>query len=230
MIDFAKISNNTLNTQPYPWAEINSLFFITDAADLVKSYPMDHYKTVEGYDGEKGYFYEARSLISMGGSSLSFANELSPSWYDLGQDLLSSQYREAMSMLTGYDLTHTPFEANLYHYNSGAYLGPHRDLPEKLVVHVLYFNEYWGVENGGCLHILNSADSRDIAVQVLPVVGNSAVFVRSDHSWHEVTQVKNMASESRRSLVVTFYKTGSISTMWKPREKASLHTYYASRI
>ena len=29
-------------------------------------YPHDHFKSVDGYDGEKSYVYECRSLIHMG--------------------------------------------------------------------------------------------------------------------------------------------------------------------
>jgi Rps23 Pro-64 3,4-dihydroxylase Tpa1-like proline 4-hydroxylase len=161
----------------------------------------------------------------MGVNKVSFADELTISWLELAKDLLSQKYRESMSLLTGYDLTEIPFEVNLYHYDDGAYLGPHIDLPEKLVVHVLYFNESWQSDFGGCLSILNSPDANDIAAEVLPLVGSSVVFVRSDHSWHEVKRVKNKTTESRRSLVVTFYKPGSISTMWPPGDAPSLHRY-----
>ena len=204
---------------------INDLFNTKDATALAKTFPTDHYKTLQGCDGEKGYFYNARSLVHMGNNRVSFSNELSDSWLELTKDLLSKQYRESMSLLTGYDLTTIPFEANTYHYDHGAYLGPHIDLCEKLVVHVQYFNESWQSEQGGCLAILNSPDPNDIAFEVLPVVGNSVVFVRSNHSWHEVKRVNNIFNDSRRSLVVTFYKPGSISTMWPPKVTPSLHRH-----
>ena len=74
-----------------------------------------------GYDGEKGYQYEARSLIAMGATSPAHAQSLSPAWRQLAEDLLSVEYREAMSHLTGIDLTPLPIEANVFHYGRRAY-------------------------------------------------------------------------------------------------------------
>ena len=42
-----------------------------------------------------------------------------------------------------------------------AWLGPHVDLPDKIVTHVLYFNSEWNPEEGGCLAILGSKDIQD---------------------------------------------------------------------
>jgi hypothetical protein len=225
MINFARILETNLTIKPFPWAQIGELYSDENAEILARTYPVDHFKTVEGNDGEKGYLYEARSLIHMGADKLSFADDLSDAWRAFGQDLLSPNYREAMSLLTGYDLRQIAMEAHVYHYDPGCYLGPHRDLPEKLVVHVFYFNKTWAYENGGCLTILNSPASSDIAATALPVVGNSATFVRSDYSWHEVQRVNRKVQESRRAVVVTFYKPGSVSTMWPPGQHFDLHSH-----
>ncbi len=225
MIDIDLLRASELQIQPYPWAAVAPLFSRADGVALATTYPVDHCKTVVGDDGEKTYSYDARNLIPMGEQRLTFPDNLSTAWQALGQDLLSPEYRQAMSMLTGYDLAHIAMEANLYHYSAGAHQGPHCDLPAKLVVHVLYFNQNWVQTDGGCMTILKSANPNDIASELLPNVGNSSVFVRSPHSWHAVQPVKSNAPTSRRSLVVTFYKPGSISTLWPPGENPSLHTY-----
>ncbi|MBA4143707.1 MAG: 2OG-Fe(II) oxygenase [Nitrosospira sp.] len=227
MINLAEISRQRLNTQPFSWAEIGNLFSPTDATALVSSYPHDNFKTVEGHGGEKSYYYEARALIGMGSGSIANPERLSKEWLELARDLLSMDYREAMSFLTGYDLSTTQMEVNVCHYGPGAHLGPHCDLPEKIVTHVFYFNEYWDQADGGCLAILNSADPNDVAAEVLPTIGNSAAFLRSENSWHEVTRVKNGCTQSRRSMTVTFYPTDSISSMWPPGDTTLLQRYIA---
>jgi Rps23 Pro-64 3,4-dihydroxylase Tpa1-like proline 4-hydroxylase len=116
-------------------------------------------------------------------------------------------------------------EAHVYHYGPDAVLGPHRDLPEKIVTHVLYFNRVWNPADGGCLAILNSSDAKDFAARVNPVVGNSAAFVRSENSWHEVTRVSKQVTQSRKSVTITFYRPGSVSSMWPPGEVFELHDY-----
>jgi SM-20-related protein len=133
-----------------------------------------------------------------------------------------------MSVLTGYDLTETPLEVNVFHYGPGCSLGAHKDLPDKLVTHVLYFNRSWNRSDGGCLNILGSKNLADLVTEVLPIVGNSAVLVRSEESWHAVSSVVNDCAFSRRSVTVTFYRPGSVSTMWPPGDAEPLHRYQAA--
>ncbi|MCA1632538.1 MAG: hypothetical protein LC802_02185 [Acidobacteria bacterium] len=88
MINLTRIERSTLSTEPYEWALVGGLFAPEDAAALVESYPRDHFKTVRGYDQEKGYEYEARSLVPMGGDAASHVADLSPAWRGLAGDLL----------------------------------------------------------------------------------------------------------------------------------------------
>ena len=227
MIDFTQFARHTLQREPYAWAAINNLFSPRDGAALAESFPCDHFKVVQGYDGEKDYEYEARELIPMAVYDVSHSDELSAAWLALAHDLLSSTYRVAMSLLTERDLTNAPMEVNVFHYGSRARLGPHADLRDKLVTHVLYFNQSWQGEEGGCLNILRSANPTDVAARILPMVGNSAVLVRSENSWHSVAAVGGDCRTSRRSLTLTFYRPGSVSTMWPPGDSTSLHRYDA---
>ena len=225
MIDFERFTPERLSSEPYRWAFVGDLFSRADAVDLVNSFPRDHFKTVKGYDGEKGYEYEARSLVMMGANVASRPESLSPSWRRLADDLLSANYRRAMSRLTGMDLRELPLEINVFHYGRSAWLGPHVDLQDKLVTHVLYFNDAWDESDGGCLTILRSPDMNDAEKVILPLIGNSAVLVRSENSWHAVSRVRAECRVSRRSMAVTFYRPGSPSTMWPAGDTAKLHTY-----
>src|SRR6476660_7964572 len=105
MIDLTQIARHTLQTEPYAWAEVNNLFSRVDAAALAASFPRDLFKTVVGYGGEKDYEYDARALMAMGANDISYPEQLSEAWLNLGYDLLAPAYRLAISLLTGYDLT-----------------------------------------------------------------------------------------------------------------------------
>ena len=225
MLESGRISDGDLRLEPFRWAKIDLLFAPADARELVASFPTDHFKPVKGYDGEKGYEYESRSLVHMGAAEASNAERLSPSWRRLTADLLSSEYRAAVARLTGVDLGGLPMEANVFHYGPNAWLGPHVDLPDKRVTHVLYFNEAWPSDDGGCLTILRSADMADVETSIAPLVGTSAVLVRSERSWHAVSRVRNGCRTSRRSVVVTFYSPGSVSTMWPPGDRTQLRDH-----
>ena len=225
MIDLQRIATHRLETEPYRWALIDGLFSSADAAALAETFPRDHFKRLADYAGEKDFEYESRSLIHMGASSISFADELSYAWRALANDLLSSEYRAAMSALIGVDLSDAPLEVNVFHYPPGGSLGAHPDLRDKIVTHVLYFNSAWDVADGGCLTILRSKDAGDVAKVIPPIVGNSAVLVRSDDSWHAVSPVVKSCRLSRRSLTATFYHPGSVSTMWPAGDQTALHDY-----
>jgi hypothetical protein len=228
MMDLAQIGRQPLQTQPYAWAAIGSLFSPKDAKALADSFPCDHFKTVTGYDSEKDYEYEARALIAMGASTVSNAEELSEAWLALAHDFLSPAYRSRMSLLTGLDLNTVAMEVNVFHYGPRARLGAHVDLHDKLVTHVLYFNRTWNTEDGGCFTVLRSSDPNDVAAEVPPLIGNSSVVVRSDNSWHAVSPVVHNCPLSRRSLTATFYRPGSVSTMWPPGDNTPLHRYDAN--
>ncbi|WP_431480516.1 2OG-Fe(II) oxygenase [Pseudomonas thivervalensis] len=225
MLDLTRLTPAALKTHPFSWAEIGGLYSVEDAAALAASFPHDHFKTVSGYGGEKNYDYEARALVGMGTNTIAFPEELSEVWLKLAQDLGSAGYREAMSELTGIDLRSVPMEVNVFHYGPGASLGAHPDLPDKLVTHILYFNESWDSNDGGCLNILHRNDPTAVAAEIEPLVGNSAILVRSDHSWHAVTPVVSGCHSSRRSLTATFYRPGSLSSMWPPGDSTPLHGY-----
>jgi hypothetical protein len=224
MLDVTVISRHDLQSEPYDWAEVDGLFTRQGAAALAAAYPRDHFKTLSGHDGEKQFLYESRSLIGMGATAPSFGDQLAAPWIELARDLLSPEYRSAMSLLTDYDLTASPIEVNVFHYGPGSSLGPHLDLPSKLVTHVLYFNKGWNPADGGCLSILRSKNPEDVAATILPLVGNSSVLVRSDRSWHAVQPVVG-GKKSRRSVTVTFYRPGSPSTMWPAGDTTPLHDY-----
>jgi SM-20-related protein len=225
MIDWDRFSRQSLQTQPYRWAIVEGLYTPADAAALAKTFPRDHFKRLADYGGEKDFEYESRELIGMGASSISRVAALSDAWRAIASDLLSREYRAAMSALTGIDLSEALLEVNVFHYPPGGSLGPHPDLSDKLVTNVLYFNESWNDAAGGCLAILGSSDPGDVVATVSPIVGNSAILVRSDNSWHAVTPVDKRCRSSRRSLTATFYRPGSISTMWPPGDHPQLHHY-----
>lgn len=225
MIDLDRIRKSKLEDEPYRWAAIDRLFRRSDAVSLARTFPSDHYKLVSGYGGEKDYEYEARELIAMGAGKVSHASDLSYEWRSLAEDFLSPAYRQALSELTGCHLAEAPLEVNVFHYGPGASLGAHSDLPDKVVTHVLYFNDAWDPRNGGCLSILSAKDAAAVIAEIPPIVGSSAVLVRSDNSWHAVSPVVNASRISRRSLTATFYRPGSVSSMWPPGEVPALHDY-----
>jgi hypothetical protein len=227
MLNCRQLEEGSLHQDPFEWAFVDRLFTPTDASAVAGSYPMDHFKTVRGNDGEKGYEYDVRSLIHMGAQSPSDSEHLAPAWRQLATDLLSNDYRQAMTRLTNRNLDDMVIEANVFHYGPNDWMGPHLDLKEKVITHVLYFNDSWNSADGGCLNILRSSTPSDVHTEVPPIVGNSVVLVRSEKSWHSVSRNVGASGRSRRSMTVTFYPRGCNSTMWPPGAVAELHEFKA---
>ncbi|MDP8981957.1 MAG: hypothetical protein M3O35_15345 [Acidobacteriota bacterium] len=225
IINLEAIRNHRLETVPCRWATIGNLFDPESARRLTATYPREGFKLVAGRNGEKSFQRQARSLIRMGADAAADPDDLSEAWRTLAADLLSPEYRAAMSALTGHNLADALLEVNFFHDGPDCCLGAHQDLPDKLVTHVLYFNRSWNTSDGGCLAILRSKNVADRVAEVLPVVGNSAVLVRSDESWQAVSRVINESASSRRSVTVTFYRPGTVSTMSPPSATASRHRF-----
>ena len=217
MLNLQALRDASMEHSPYSYAAIDGLFAAEHAARLAATYPDDHYRVVSGRQ-EKAYRYDARPFVAFGTSDVCFPDRLTTEWRQLGADLASPEYREAIGRLTAMDLSESPLEVNIFHYGPKSSLDPHLDLPDKLVTHVLYFNAQWQREDGGCLRILRSADPEDCVREVLPLVGSSAIIVRSDRSWHSVPAVRRQADVSRRSMTVTFYRPGSSSTLFSKAE------------
>ena len=62
----------------------------------------------------------------------------------------------------------------------------HTDSKSKVATALVYLNESWNGESGGCLRMLKSGDNIDdmIVPEVSPVFGNFVMFKRADNSFH----------------------------------------------
>jgi len=148
----------------------------------------------------------------------------------LAADLLSDHYREALAQLVGASLDGALMEASIWRWDADAHLGPHRDLAEKIVTQVFYLSSNWDPEWGGCLRILRSSDAEDVAAELPPTNGMASVLVRSESSWHAVSEVRGAAAEPRRSVIVTWFRPGSTSPVWKLRDDGRVECVAAGQV
>lgn len=117
----------------------------------------------------------------------------------------SLSYRSSVSMLTGVDVGASPVTVDLWEYHDGDWLAPHVDKAEKVVTQIFYLTEGWAPDDGGRLLVLRSSSARDVHRALTPMMGSSAVLVRSAHSWHAVEQ-PGPGSPVRRSVTVTLWR------------------------
>jgi SM-20-related protein len=213
MIDFGAIAATRLEREPFEWALVDPALKPEDAERLIDTFPVDDFWRLSHDDGEKSYTYSARPLVILGDDRPTDLAPLPAPWDELVADLLSPDYRDSLSEALAQPLDDAPMEAAVWRWDREAELGPHRDLPEKLVTQVFYLNAGWNPWWGGCLRILGSEDEHDLAAEIQPAAGTASILVRSDSSWHSVSPVTS-PPVPRRSVIVTWYQPGSVSPSW----------------
>jgi len=168
------------------------------AGRLSESFPLIQMKPGERREGGKTYRFRTARLGVDG------AGPPDGAWAELMSALRSTAYRDAMSRLTGIALADAGCEVNAWEYLPGDWLSPHVDKERKLVTQIFYLTRHWHDGDGGRLVILDR-DARNVARFLPPLLGSSAVVVRSPDSWHAVEE-SAPASQPRRSLTITFTK------------------------
>jgi len=207
MLNTQSLIDAELADEPFRWTHIPESFVSAQAADeLRRDFPVEGFGRKQRRLAESsvsgGHYLNGRGLITRETGEIFRPDTLAPAWIALAQDLLSDDYREAMSKLTGIDLTDTLLEAIVFRQPEGGYLDPHPDNPAKPVSQVFYFNDSWSADYGGCLRILGSNDIDDVAAELMPDAGTSVVLVRSDDSWHGYLPVQG--DHTRLSLQIFF--------------------------
>ncbi|MDZ8264078.1 MAG: 2OG-Fe(II) oxygenase family protein [Nostoc sp. ChiQUE01b] len=96
-------------------------------------------------------------------------------------------------------------------YNSRHLHHPHTDEPNKVLTHLLFFNQQWSVDWGGCLRILKDSHPESAFEDILPLSDSSVAIARSDNSWHTITPLTCPASECRLALRVAFFRSDRLA-------------------
>lgn len=169
------------------------------AARLSESFPLIEMKPGERREGGKTYRFRTACL------GPAMAGPVDDAWGELVFVLRSAAYRDAVSQLTGIALDDAGCEVNAWEYLSGDWLSAHVDKERKLLTQIFYLTTHWQDGDGGRLIILDR-DANNAARFLPPLLGSSAVVVRSPDSWHAVEE-SAPASQPRRSVTVTFTRS-----------------------
>ncbi|MCM5640154.1 2OG-Fe(II) oxygenase, partial [Xanthomonas hortorum] len=172
----------------------------------------------EGFNFRKrngGHFYR-RTIIPLGSFGVDQPAALTDAWQAMCGELVSEDFRSAMSHFCGTDLSKFPMEAIAFRGGQDTHYLPHVDasLCQGFRL-IIYFNAHWERDWGGLLRILDPRNHHDARHVVLPIVGNATVIIRDgayEDTWHEVTRLCTTGSVTRNTLNVTYYAPGTTST------------------
>ncbi|WP_437658917.1 2OG-Fe(II) oxygenase [Sorangium sp. So ce1182] len=207
MIDLRALRNARLESSPFSWCSIDGLMSSEALRDLSSTFPTSGFREMARDTGSnKTYRFAKRPLLPLGADRPHGEEELSDAWRELIQELRSPEYRRAIEAVSGRRLDPALMEININRSGPGSFVSAHLDHPQKDVVHLLYFNEVWSPDWGGCLRILREANVDAVAAEIPPLLGRSVLMVRSDQAWHGVLPVTAAAPAPRLSLEVEFWR------------------------
>lgn len=228
MLNLDAIRHIGMQSVPYRYVVIENLLPKEASLELAVSFPQEEFRLSKG----EGYGYlwsemlasnedialmskfcdraspelavRWRDRIADGRLSSNLEN-LSSIWRELIEELWTPGYRQALTEMSGVELKDCAMVIGFRRYNPGHCHRPHTDESSKALTHLLFFNEQWPMDWGGCLRILYDEQPESVFQDIPPLGQLSAVIVQAHNSWHMVTTVASAASQCRLALRVTFF-------------------------
>lgn len=202
VLDVGALRRAEIVHEPFTWGSVARSFLGTDVArHLADTFPDDGFEwhaqrqlllalgKGRSTDARK-HAVRTRALIARGNEELVERESLPEIWQAVGEDLFCDEYRQAISECTGRDVRWCPMQTHFWRYEPGSWFEPHVDKSHKIVTHLIYLNDGWDRDWGGCLRILNSSDINDVACELTPDAGRGAILVQSKRSWHAVSELE----------------------------------------
>ncbi|WP_335208828.1 2OG-Fe(II) oxygenase [Nostoc sp.] len=213
---------------PYNWALIKNLLSTEASLELAVSFPYEEFRLSEG----EGYGYSWGKMLAtsedislmlkssdnrwrqrMEQGRLTYdLGHLSNVWQQLIEGLWTDSYRAAIAEMSGLELNNCVMDIGFRRYKLGQLHHPHTDEPNKVLTHLLFFNQQWSEDWGGCLRILKDSQPESAFQDILPLSDSSVVIVRSNNSWHMVTPLTCPVSECRLALRVAFFRNSRLTS------------------
>ncbi|MEM9546924.1 MAG: 2OG-Fe(II) oxygenase family protein [Bacteroidota bacterium] len=192
------------NQNPYKWFRMEEFIDLQSGSKLSDSYPQSGFQMFKRESGgNKQYQFSVRHVLNK--NKWEAREDLSSEWIEFLDFLNSMELVEMLESVTGLSLKDDEKDIGFFKFEQGDWVSPHTDRENKKLTFVLYFNREWHSSWGGCIQILKSNLSSSVVAESLPLVGNTVGIIRSDDSWHMVTQVSNEAKSFRKTVQVEFW-------------------------
>lgn len=204
IIDNTSIHSAILQDLPFPHAFIHNFIKSQTYETLLKNFPANGFfcsKRLSGSD--KTYLVDNHILFALENQRKSESIINNPNWCALIDAITSVEYKEAVSALFNVNLKYLPMEITLKRYQKEHHISPHTDREESKATHLIFFNDHWKFDWGGELCLMSSAHK--IENKIPPLRDNSIIFLRTEDSWHAVTECQ--APIPRIALQVVFWRS-----------------------
>lgn len=203
MISIDSIKSAKFVSDPFRYSVVTNLLSKETIAKLLRCVPLTNYFRSERYSGsDKTYNVVNNLLLKLGEKEYNLESNLHQNWISLVQDLTSSDYIDALSILLGVDLSTCSQEITLKRYGYGDFISAHTDTENVTATHMIFLNQRWQEDWGG--HFCFLHDEQQIFLKIKPVSENSVAFVRAENSWHSVEKIMHSNAE-RLAIQVAFW-------------------------
>ncbi len=202
-----------LNTQPYPWRNLNGCLTGEGLKELLATLP-DVSMFEKSFSMEREHGQKPHDRFE-----LRYSDQLvlAPPWQAFIKELSGSLYSQEVKRLFSVKDFNIRFQ---WHYSyAGCSVSPHCDSKSKIGSHIFYLNtpDNWREEWGGQTLILDDEGRMDCDsapdIETFPkkisvkTLGNySLLFARTDHSWHCVQALNSPPDVLRKIFTVVLEK------------------------
>lgn len=204
MLNIPVIQKSSICPDPFPYIILNNLLCQSDVESLVTSVPSgSNQRIARAHGSDKTYRNTTNVLLELGSDKYNNQNELSESWIHLLDVISSRKYRILLSQHFGAEIIECQPEITLRKYQHKDYISAHTDRDCVHATQLIFLNTFWQESWGGMLHFMS--DEKNDVINFLPHYATSIVFLRTDNSWHRVSEVSKKGVE-RIALQIAFWK------------------------
>ena len=201
------LERSRMQTTPFRWSLLDSLIPREPALVLSREFPSVGFHVSRREAGSnKTYTMKKRAVLAPVRGVEPDVSDLSPTWLELFDELRAPGYFGAIERLAGFAIDPGLMDITFTRHAGGCFVSPHVDHEEKAMTQLIYFNDEWNPSWGGCLRILTERRINACVAEIAPRLGTLALIVRSDHSWHAVTEVDAQVDRERCALEIGFWR------------------------
>lgn len=205
MINFSAFENARIRSEPFPYTVLENLIDREDVESLLLTLPQAASQRVSRQEGsDKTYSNITTVLLELGSKEYNKQDTLDAKWLTFLDIINSREYRISCSKIFGLDLVDCHPEITIRKYRYKDYISAHTDRDCVYATQLIFLNTVWEESWGGILHFMKDKDNDHS--KFIPHFSKSIMFLRTDTSWHRVSEVTRLGVE-RVALQIAFWKT-----------------------
>lgn len=203
MLNFDTFKKAIYSQVPFPFVLLTDIIHAELITELNATAPYQALPLTSRKTGSDKTYHLYNGLL-LDHVSHSIAENLSPGWLKLINELNSNNYANAMGKLINTDLNKCFVQVMLKVYKDGGYISMHTDDEQVAATHLIFMNPNFNYNHQGNLYFHNKDGEKVVSIPPNPSV--SVLFPRQEHSYHSVEEC-TADEQPKVSLQIVFWKS-----------------------